>query len=460
MDYSEALELFHQATDISPKKAFVIAFCGVFSSGKSSIINQLLNNEYKLPTGINPVTNVITRIRYGNQLGFYYFDGRMKKINSASEANKILSGDALLPNGCYDVLVTIPSPLLKNGIEILDTPGFEEEMGGKLERISREAVLSADMAILCTNALKLGDMFEKDYITTLSESINNFCLIVNRMDHLNTEKDRQDVLKRANELMHNKESKILKGFSENNVFLTVADGTFSTLGGFDSYIARIVTNETLKKRLSKLATAGISKYRLNNLLEAVSWETKNEEELLKQLEQKNQSIIKKKINDYNLQQIAIETKIKKAQGSVSVKLNSARSEIECVLTGIENNNERKSIATSEKYRIKQIAYTVAEEFDNFAESIDQKFDPNMKYIVKYIINKFTISSTKSIIDKLIPMLIEVFDLCFEEIRRNVTGESPSTGGCEREISEHIQRLNEWKQLKKKIDSCLNKGKIS
>ena len=43
-------------------RPFRVVFCGVFSSGKTSLINSLLASSFHLPEGVNPVTKMVTRI--------------------------------------------------------------------------------------------------------------------------------------------------------------------------------------------------------------------------------------------------------------------------------------------------------------------------------------------------------------------------------------------------------------
>lgn len=56
---SEALEKL-------PKNEYYLAFLGLFKRGKSTLINALLGASV-LPTGVVPVTSVITRIRYSER---------------------------------------------------------------------------------------------------------------------------------------------------------------------------------------------------------------------------------------------------------------------------------------------------------------------------------------------------------------------------------------------------------
>ena len=68
---------------------FCIAFCGVFSSGKSSLLNALLDCGNVLPTGINPVTKIITRIRYGKSIALHCIvDGNPVSVPKTDHGQK------------------------------------------------------------------------------------------------------------------------------------------------------------------------------------------------------------------------------------------------------------------------------------------------------------------------------------------------------------------------------------
>ncbi|MDO5132791.1 MAG: dynamin family protein, partial [Eubacteriales bacterium] len=58
-------------------RPFCVAFCGVFSSGKTSLINELLSDAlpHTLPVGINPVTKMVIRIRYATVFCCSYYKG-------------------------------------------------------------------------------------------------------------------------------------------------------------------------------------------------------------------------------------------------------------------------------------------------------------------------------------------------------------------------------------------------
>lgn len=62
--YSSLTQLLQAVENSQKGQILEIAVLGQFKSGKSSLINHILNLPL-LPTGVIPVTSVITRILYG-----------------------------------------------------------------------------------------------------------------------------------------------------------------------------------------------------------------------------------------------------------------------------------------------------------------------------------------------------------------------------------------------------------
>lgn len=220
---------------------FRVAFCGVFSAGKSSLINELLQCEYKLPTGINPITKIVTRIRYGKELScLYYHQNSLRKLDKF-QALKVIKGEIALPEGCSEVILEMPVEILRENIEFLDTPGFDDE-SGELESMSRRAITDADMVILCCSALQLGKMMERELITELESAAGNFCMVVTRMDCLNTEEDVDDIKHKAAWLMQGRGNLAMLPKATGRFFPAVCAGKYAALDGFDTYLKEILGN--------------------------------------------------------------------------------------------------------------------------------------------------------------------------------------------------------------------------
>ena len=133
--------------------SFEVALFGRVSSGKSSLLNALLGTTV-LPVGINPITAVPTKLRYGNVLkaAVAYGDGRAAAV-TLDELSKLVTEQGN-PGNLQNVvraIVEIPSPRLKQGILLVDTPGLGSlAKGGAAETLAY--LPSCDLALLLIDA--------------------------------------------------------------------------------------------------------------------------------------------------------------------------------------------------------------------------------------------------------------------------------------------------------------------
>ncbi|MGO8720941.1 MAG: dynamin family protein [Acidobacteriaceae bacterium] len=146
-------------------KNLEVALFGRVSSGKSSLLNALLGTSV-LPVGVNPITAVPTKLRYGASLraAVSYGDGR-SEIVQIDELSKLVTEQGN-PGNLRNVtraMVEVPSQRLRHGIVLVDTPGL-----GSLARrggVETLAYLPAcDLALLLIDA---GATFNDEDIGTL-----------------------------------------------------------------------------------------------------------------------------------------------------------------------------------------------------------------------------------------------------------------------------------------------------
>ena len=225
-------------------RPFRIVFCGVFSSGKTSLISSLLEcNELKLPVGINPVTKMITRIRYGSALRCFYMSGGSQQFISTAEMEQIVQGKKQISADSSEIIITVPSQFLWENVEIIDTPGFDDE-AGELERISKTALSEADMAVLCCNALMLGKITDKNLLQELENITGHFSLVITRIDNMNDTNDYEEMMAHARRLM--------KGRS-NFVFPVAAAGRYKNIDSFRKYIIRVISDRNLMLKIQQVS---------------------------------------------------------------------------------------------------------------------------------------------------------------------------------------------------------------
>jgi len=145
--------------------SFELALFGRVSSGKSSLLNALLNMDV-LPVGINPITAVPTKLRYGPTLraAVEYGDGRSEGV-TVEQLSKLVTEQGNPGNlkNVVRALVEVPSPRLKEGILLVDTPG----LGSLARRGGAETLAylpSCDLGLLLIDA---GTTLNEEDIGTL-----------------------------------------------------------------------------------------------------------------------------------------------------------------------------------------------------------------------------------------------------------------------------------------------------
>lgn len=135
-----------------------VLFCGEFKRGKSSLVNAIVGSEL-CPTDIGIATSVVTTIKYGAvKKAIRYYGNLLENADSLkseeidwADIEKYTMGDVLEIDNTILIELSYPSPFLKNGITIIDTPGI----GGLDPRhaiLTHMALPKADVIVFVTDA--------------------------------------------------------------------------------------------------------------------------------------------------------------------------------------------------------------------------------------------------------------------------------------------------------------------
>lgn len=161
-----------------------LAVLGQMKRGKSSFVNALLGTEV-LPTGVLPVTAIITEIRYGpvpQATIIYATEGLREDVPINALADYITEvGNPGNTRQVSSVEIAYPSPFLESGIVLIDTPGIgsththnTRTTEGYLEQVDAGiVVLSVDPPITEAESL---------FLRRLKDDIPKLFFILNKTD--------------------------------------------------------------------------------------------------------------------------------------------------------------------------------------------------------------------------------------------------------------------------------------
>lgn len=194
---------------------FRVAVIGDFSQGKSTLLNALLGEEIQ-PVRAIACSGTLSVLKYGDRKRVIcrYRDGNEQEIAVEDyQENAAISKEAALNNRSealgkstiIEIIFEHPNLLLcRNGVEIVDSPGLNEHPDRT--RVTEELLKNTDAILFMTNANKLLTQGERDIITRIKERegdrpLENLFLVVNFMDNLDSDEDREDVQIAANSII-------------------------------------------------------------------------------------------------------------------------------------------------------------------------------------------------------------------------------------------------------------------
>lgn len=168
---------------------------GTFTNGKSTIINALIGKRV-LPESMTPSTAILSYIRYGqnDDVIVYFNDGHSETMSSSDFFNQYkytiqdtaecrATGTVKRFSNVKDSVVYSDRPLLKNGVQIVDSPGLEDK--DCATRITLQAASNAN-AIIYTGAVPSGGFNQNDNAFFESnfekKHLNNVFFLFNKAD--------------------------------------------------------------------------------------------------------------------------------------------------------------------------------------------------------------------------------------------------------------------------------------
>ena len=208
-------------------RIYRIAFIGEFKRGKSSLINALLGSDI-LPMDISPTTATVTRIVDGEKkICVCFKDNRIEERpleHLRDFVTKLDDEHEKMASLVREVIVSYPSVICSNKIEILDTPGLNDNE--KMSRRTMETLGKIDAAVIVISAEMPISQTEQQLILDVIKEpgIHHIIFAVTFIDKMESEEGKELIV----DFIRNRISQMVrqiatKRFCGNNNLLSKVD---------------------------------------------------------------------------------------------------------------------------------------------------------------------------------------------------------------------------------------------
>ena len=196
-DYSEALELSQNMASIkdvlekSSNDVFSVAVIGEFKRGKSPLINALLEQDV-LPTDAMPATATLNRVTYSIKpfARIEYRDGNTEDVEIeklAEYVTKLTEESEQRAATVKMATVYYPTSYCKNNVDIIDTPGLNDD--STMAEVTLSVLPEIDAALFVIMAQSPFSEYERDFLENklMSSDLGRILFVVTGIDRLDEE---------------------------------------------------------------------------------------------------------------------------------------------------------------------------------------------------------------------------------------------------------------------------------
>ncbi|OON95866.1 MAG: hypothetical protein ATN36_07090 [Epulopiscium sp. Nele67-Bin005] len=185
----KVLNVIDEKTNDVSKGKFIISVFGHFSNGKSTFLNSLMGfGESVLIEDELASTATITKLCYPpapnftNKADIIFQDGAIQRVN-IDEIGKYSArnNEFEVEKQISEVVLYVESDLLKNGVEIIDTPGFNSTYEIHTE-IAKQYVERSDACIYLFSYEQPATRAEIEFLQGIKEKIERVFLVLNKID--------------------------------------------------------------------------------------------------------------------------------------------------------------------------------------------------------------------------------------------------------------------------------------
>ncbi len=178
----------HRIEELAAKlldRSFNLVVVGEFKRGKSTLINALLGQAL-LPTGVIPLTSVVTVLQFGTLCdgSVTFDDGHIEPVSLDTLAEFVTErGNPKNARGVREAHVRVPARCLMQSTRLIDTPGI-----GSLHTHNTDLTYrylpQADAVIFVASADQPMSRVELDFLIEVRRYAGKILCVLNKMDNL------------------------------------------------------------------------------------------------------------------------------------------------------------------------------------------------------------------------------------------------------------------------------------
>ncbi len=251
------------------RNRFNLAVLGQMKRGKSSFINALLGAEI-LPTGILPLTSVITRVTYGPvpTATIFYNSGRSESIEVPALREYIT--EAANPGNRKQVAaaeVTYSAGLLRMGIDLIDTPGIGSTHSHNTST-TEDYLSEVDAGIVVLSVDPPITAVELQFLRRVHEDIPRLLFVINKADMV-MPSELETIRRFLERELRNRigiESPELFPLSARQAMREQLDPTLEKSSGLEQLAARLHYFASKERERTLLQSIGLDLLRIANTL--------------------------------------------------------------------------------------------------------------------------------------------------------------------------------------------------
>ena len=184
----ELFEILEESKTIIKTRKYNVAVMGEFKRGKSTLLNSLLGTSV-LPADATPTTAAVSRITYGpkEKAVLFYKDGSKEEIpfdGLKDSITKLTESGQAVSASLKEAVLFYPSVICQNYIDLIDTPGLNDEE--KMTQITIDMLPDVDAVIVPIHARFPFSITERQFVCRLleSSSIHDIIFVVTFLDQL------------------------------------------------------------------------------------------------------------------------------------------------------------------------------------------------------------------------------------------------------------------------------------